>query len=49
MPNWCENNLRIYANRETRRRILAECVSPDEYHKPRLDFEKLIPIGDIED
>lgn len=49
MPNWCENCLRIYADDETRQKILSECVSLDEYRKPRLDFEKLIPVGDAED
>jgi hypothetical protein len=49
MPNWCENNLRIYADRETRQKILSECISPDEHNRPRLDFEKIVPIGDIED
>jgi hypothetical protein len=49
VPNWCENNLRIYADKETKQKILSECVSKDEYGHDRLDFENLIPIGDITD
>jgi hypothetical protein len=49
MPNWCENNLRIDADLATKRKILTECVSPDEYGHRRLDFEKIVPVGEVPD
>ncbi|MDR3266967.1 MAG: hypothetical protein LBT24_05285 [Tannerella sp.] len=49
MPNWCENNLRIDADEDTKQKILTECISLDEYGNNRLDFEKIVPVGDVED
>jgi hypothetical protein len=49
MPNYCENNLRIDADLETKRKILAECVSVDKEGERFLDFEKIIPIGEVKD
>jgi hypothetical protein len=46
---YCENNLRIDADLETKRKILAECVSVDKEGERFLDFEKIIPIGEVKD
>jgi hypothetical protein len=41
--------LTIRADWKTRERILRETVTLDEYGGKRLDFEKIVPIGDVSD
>jgi hypothetical protein len=48
MPNWCENCLKIDAPMEVKKQIIADCITPDEYGRPRLDFEKIVPVSDSE-
>ena len=45
MPNWCNNEVSIYADEETIKQLKAEVFTVDKDNKqPYLDFNKVIPM-----
>ena len=50
MPNWCENELEIYGNKKTIKKIKqevfteAEDIGADQEEYSYLDFDKVIPM-----
>tara|TARA_R100000656_G_scaffold32144_1_gene27916 strand:+ start:2202 stop:2756 length:555 start_codon:yes stop_codon:yes gene_type:complete len=46
MPNWCNNEVTMYADEETIKQLKAEVFTTDKDNKwdPYLDFNKVIPM-----
>lgn len=45
MPNWCQNEVSIYGDKEDIKKIKAEVFTVDKGNKqPYLDFNKVIPM-----
>ena len=49
MPNWCDNRLRVSGERAELDRFVVEVIAIDKHGRECLDFEKVVPIGDVED
>jgi hypothetical protein len=49
MPNWCDNRLHVFGEHKEIDRFMGEVFSTNMQGKQYLDFEKIVPIGDIED